>query len=307
MRIDGKAFPALLGACTLTLTVATVWLWPRLAAPGARPLTARISLLLGTQLSLAATFLITLNAWGGFYTSWGQLFGTASAKYTVTNEGPADPAKYDALSGEQFTGLRSGLTAHLQIYPPADHTDPFPVEVADLTGGAPGLSKSAYQHIADAYQVMVVVVFSPVGGCIPGVDIPGGPQGHLFWSQDLQVTLRAHYRLDPNPSAWAVAGVAQDGAAAMNLAVQDPSHYALAAAAGDWTHVPPQQTWPGLDRYLASVPEPHANLLYDPTPGNIPLKLRTSTGALHVTQRQGLTLLDALNWLGESLDAGARG
>jgi hypothetical protein len=335
MRIDGKAFLSLLGVCTLALAVATVWLWPRLAGSGAKPLAGRISLLLGTQLSLAATLLFTVNALGGFYTSWGQLFGTASAKYTLADRGPADPARYDGQSldatspgkrgappGAQPTyagslnGLRSGLTAGLQIYLPADYSSPqdahrrFPVEVVDLTGSSQGLNVAGYQQVAETYQVMVVVVDAAAPSTasapdIPGVNVPGGAQGRLFWAQDLQGALRAHYRVAPYAAGWGVAGVGQDGTAAVNLAIQDPAHYGLAAAAGDWTHTDGQQSWPGIDTYLASVPAPNASLLYDPGAGAVPQKLQASSGALRITRQPGLTLAEELDWLGRSMDANA--
>ncbi|WP_034267400.1 hypothetical protein [Actinospica robiniae] len=326
MRIDGKAFLLLLGVGTLALAAATVWLWPRLAGSGAKALIGRSSLLLGTQLALAATFLFAVNAWGGFYTSWGQLFGTASAKYSVTDRGAADAGQYDAkaldgvarwprasragLSGARLSGLRSGLDAGLQIYPPADYATRrdehrrFPVEIVDLTGGAAGLSAATYQQVANTYQVMVAVVTSSVQD-IPGVDVPDGRQGRLFWAQDLQAALTAHYRLDPYAPDWGIAGVGPDGTAAVNLAVQDPSHYGLAAAAGDWTHTDPQQSWPGIGKYLASVPTPNISLLYDPSAGAIPQRLRATSGALKVTRQRGLTLLGELDWLGQTIDANA--
>ncbi|MBR7832331.1 hypothetical protein KDL01_03625 [Actinospica durhamensis] len=387
MRIDGKGFLATLGVCTLVLAVLTVWLWPRLAGSGAKALAGRVGLLLGTQLSLAATFLFAVNALGGFYTSWGQLFGTASAKYTIVNRGASDAAKADAraLTGAsartggggsgggrgsgrggpgsgsgglaatksfiaaELGGVRSGLSASLQIYPPTDYASRaeahrhYPVEVVNLTGGSPSLASAIYQQVANTYQVMVVVVTgtsdaapasptatvstasagstastsstastAPTGSTgsaslltIPGVNVPHGEQGQLFWSQDLQGALRAHYRVDASAPDWGMAGVGQDGTAAVNLAVQDPSHYGLAAAGGDWTHTAASESWPGIDTYLASVPMPAVALLYDPTVGDVPARIQASSGALRITRHSGLTLVDELDWLGRSLEANA--
>ena len=406
MRIDGKGFLATLGLCTLVLAVLTVWLWPRLAGSDARAMAGRLGLLLGTQLSLAATFLFAVNALGGFYTSWGELFGTASAKYTIVNRGASDAARADAraltgafartggsrpgrgsgrggsgsgpgrsASGESFIaaelgGLRSGLNAGLQIYPPTDYTSRtdahrhYPVEVVNLTGGAPSLAAAVYQQVANTYQVMVVVVTdtpasaptsaapgassvpaatttpatstasgsAPASGFvstgstgatrstgstgatdatpllaipISGVNVPHGEQGQLFWSQDLQGALRAHYRVDASAPDWGMAGVGQDGTAAVNLAVQDPSHYGLAAAGGDWTHTAAPDSWPGIDTYLASVPLPDVALLYDPTAGDVPAMIQASSGALRVIRHPGLTLVGELDWLGRSLETNA--
>jgi hypothetical protein len=320
MRIDGKGFLVLLGVCTLVLAVLTVWLWPRLAGRDRKALAGRIGLLLATQLSLAATFLFTVNALGGFYTSWGQLFGTASAKYTVTDKGAADPALGDAKAlgtipgALQLTGPRSGVTEALQVYPPAGYTGradaqrAYPVEVVDSTGIPVGPDPSVYQQVANTYQVIVVIVGagSP-GPAVPGVNVPHGAQGELFWAQDLQGALRARYRVAADPADWAVVGDGQDGTAAINLAVQDPDHYGLAAAIGDWTHTDAQQSWPGIDTYLASVPPPDVGLLYDPAAGAVPAKLQASTGAMRITRQQGLSLTGALDWLGQSIDANADG
>jgi hypothetical protein len=87
--ITSKDFLILLGLVTVAFAVATLWLWPRLAGHGPRPLAGRIGLLLGTQLSLAATFLFAVNAAGGFYTSWSQLLGDSSSKYHLNNAGAA--------------------------------------------------------------------------------------------------------------------------------------------------------------------------------------------------------------------------
>lgn len=350
MRIDGKVFLSVLAAGTVALAVAAVWLWPRLAGAGAKALAGRIGLLLATQLSVAATLLFAVNAWGGFYTSWGQLFGTASSKYTVTNRGAADPEGYDAKAlvitspvaasaagtaprGAHLSGLCSGLSADLVIYQPTGYVKPaaarrgFPVEVVDLTGGATGvgttgvgttgvsttgvgttglgtagLSATAYQQIANAYRVLVVVVSAPAA--IPGVNVPEGSQGELFWAQDLPQALGAHYRIAAYPGAWAVAGPGPDGTAAVNLAIQDPAHYGLAAATGDWTAAADSaQSWPGIDAYLGSTPAPNVSILYDASAANVPAKLAASSGALQVAKQPNLTLTAALDWLGKSIDA----
>lgn len=325
MRIDGKVFLSVLAAGTVALAVAAVWLWPRLAGAGAKALAGRIGLLLATQLSVAATLLFAVNAWGGFYTSWGQLFGTASSKYTVTNRGAADPEGYDAKAlvatspvaasaagtaprSAHLSGLRSGLSADLVIYQPTGYVKPaaarrgLPVEVVDLTGGATGLSATAYQQVANSYRVLVVVVGAPAA--IPGVNVPEGGQGELFWAQDLPQALGAHYRIAAYPGAWAVAGPGPDGTAAVNLAIQDPAHYGLAAATGDWTAAADSaQSWPGIDAYLGSTPAPNVSILYDASAANVPAKLAASSGALQVAKQPNLTLTAALDWLGKSIDA----
>jgi hypothetical protein len=350
VRINGKLFIILLGSATLALALLTLWLWPRLAGRGVRPVAGRIALLLGTQLSLAAAFLFTANAFGGFYTSWGQLFGTASAQMRLADSGPPAGAAADAgqllgFAGRgrgRMVGVRSGLSVQLEVFTPAgyasgsggaakgskagrppgeggptNHAAPvhngvaagspaagFPVEIVDLTGGAGGRRLPDFQHLADVYRLIVAVVSDPpAGAAIPGVNVPDGPQGELFWGQDLRSALAARYRVEQNAADWGIAGAGASGAAAINLAVQDSTRYGLAAAVGDWTDVPARDSWPGIDRYLADAPAPAVRLLYDAAAPEIPDRIRTSDGPLLVAGQSDLDLTGALDWLGASIDA----
>ena len=329
MRIDGKLFLILLGLATLALAVLTLWVWPRLAGRGSRPVAGRIGLLLGTQLGLAATFLALVNDLGGFYTSWGQLFGTASSQYRLDDHGSAgngdadagqlrlsggkggEGARADGTSGE-VTGVRSGLNAQITVYLPAGYQPgpkarPLPVEVVDLTGADVQASSGApapdYQKLADSYHVLVALVSRPSGPAIPGVNVPEGTQGELFWSQDLRQALATHYTVDVPAADWGIVGSGECGGAAINLVVQDPARYGIAAAVGDWTAAPAQDDWPGIDRYLGSVPAPAVRLLYDSSAPNIPSRLRNSDGPLLVAGQSDLSFSAAADWLGASLDA----
>jgi hypothetical protein len=324
VRINGKAFLILLGLITLALAVATLWLWPRLAGRGARPVAGRIALLLGTQLGLAATVLFTINALGGFYTSWGQLFGTASSRYQLTNAGAPGGAAQDSsqlnLGASQqgvLHGMRSGLSAHLAVFLPKSQgraggpagAQSLPVEVVDLTGGDPfaGGNQGApdFQKLADTHHVLVAVVTdaSPSAAPIPGVNVPAGAQGELFWSQDLRAALAARFPVDQDAADWGIAGAGRSGGAAIDLAVQDSGRYGLAAAAGDWTAESAQDSWPGIDKYLGAVPAPAVRLFYDSSAPGIPSRIRADDGPLVVATRSGLELGAALDWLGASLDA----
>ena len=314
MNIVGKGFLLLLGFVTLASAGLTLWLWPRLAGRGAKPVAGRIGLLLGTQLCLAATFLFTINALGGFYTSWAQLFGDSSTQYHLNNAGVPAAAVHDtqqlvvASNGRgRLTGVRSGVIAQVEVYTPAEYAAKsakrFPVEVVDLTGYTATGVLPNYRQLATMYHLIVAVVTS--AAVVPGVNVPAGTQGELFWSQDLRTALTSHYRVDASAADWGVAGVGQSGGAAINLAVQDSTHYGLAAAVGDWTGAPPQDSWPGIDRYLGGVPTPSVRLLYDPTAPNIPQRLRPTGGPLQVATQSGLTLNSALTWLGASILANA--
>ena len=316
MNIVGKGFLILLGFATLVSAALTLWLWPRLAGRGVRPVAGRIGLLLGTQLTLAATFLFTINALGGFYTSWAQLFGDSSTQYNLNNAGEPAVTQHDtqqlvvATDGHgNLAGVRSGVTAQVQVFTPANYLARpeaavrFPVEVVDLTGYSTTGAPPPFQQLATTHHVIVAVVTA--NAVVPGVNVPAGTQGELFWSQDLRTALTSHYRVDTSPADWGVAGVGQSGGAAINLAVQDSTRYGLAAAVGDWTSAPPQDSWPGVDRFLAGVPTPAVRVLYDPTAPGIPSRLRMTDGTLQVATQSSLTLNSALDWLAESIQADA--
>jgi hypothetical protein len=316
VNIVGKGFLLLLGFITLVSAGLTLWLWPRLAGRGVRPAAGRIGLLLGTQLSLAATFLFTVNALGGFYTSWAQLLGDSSTQYHLNNAGEPGAAAHDtqqlavASDGRgQVAGVRSGVNAQVEVFTPANYASApeaakrFPVEIVDLTGYSATGALPDYQRTATTHHVIVAVVTS--SAVVPGVNVPGGTQGELFWSQDLRTALTSHYRADASATDWGVAGVGQSGGAAINLAVQDSTHFGLAAAVGNWTSAPPQDSWPGIDRFLAGVPTPAVRVLYDPTAPNVPSRLRLTSGSLQVATQSGLSLNSALDWLGASTQANA--
>ena len=317
MGIMSKGFLLLLGLVTLALALLTLWLWPRLAGHGARPLAGRIGLLLGTQLSLAATFLFTVNAFGGFYTSWSQLLGDSSSQYHLNNAGAPGAAVHDtqqlvlgADGHGQLVGVRSGVDAELSVFTPTDYMSPaaatkhFAVEVVDLTGGYAGQTLPNFQQLATTYRLIVAVVTDSAStGPVPGVNVPEGTQGELFWSQDLRTALASHYRVAASSADWGVAGVGRSGGAAINLAVQDSTRYALAAAVGAWTGGSAQDSWPGVDKYLTGVPTPVVRLLYDASAPNIPSKIRATDGQLQVVTQTGLTLNSALDWLGASIEA----
>lgn len=326
MRINGKLFLIALGMASIALAVLALWLWPRFAGRGSRPVAGRIVLLLATQLSLAASVLVLINDLGGFYTSWGQLLGTASARYRLTDQGSAAVGENAGQlrlgvgpgGRGELVGLRSGLTAQIAVYLPAGyHRGPkaaaLPVEVVDLTGAAsqvpvPLGPAPDYQKLADSYRLLVAVVSGPSGeSAIPGVNVPEGAQGELFWSQDLRQALAARYRVDAPAADWGILGAAESGTAAIDLAVQDPAHYGLAAAVGsDWTSAPAPDSWPGVDRYLSAVPSPAVRLLYDSSAPDVPSRIRSSDGPLVVVSRSGLSLTAAADWLGASIDATER-
>ena len=69
--------------------VLTVRFWGRLSGPGAGRLGSRAAALLGTQVTMLAACAAVLNADFAFYTSWHDLFGTASGAVSASVAGTA--------------------------------------------------------------------------------------------------------------------------------------------------------------------------------------------------------------------------
>lgn len=126
---------------TLVLTVlvavalfaGTVWLWPRLARRGWRPVSGRIGLLFATQLSLFVSLGLAANHAYGFYASWADLFGRETDQGVVVDHTPGNrsrgPLKVTEIGNvpgrEAFGRHRSGRFRRSTSSAPR-HTSPAP-------------------------------------------------------------------------------------------------------------------------------------------------------------------------------------
>ncbi|AZQ72433.1 esterase [Streptomyces luteoverticillatus] len=64
----------------------TVWIWPRLAGRGVRPVLGRLGVIATTQLTIMASLALAVNSWGGFYGTWNQLLGRVDKAPVNVNE-----------------------------------------------------------------------------------------------------------------------------------------------------------------------------------------------------------------------------
>lgn len=183
------------------LGAATIWWWPRFAAPGAAMLFARIGLFAAAQFALLMVLLVAVNNYFLFYASWSDLLGTndqpvhiqansreASIKpdggghplarqvTTLGQSAKPDPARDGRIEQVQIQGARTGLTTEAYVFlPPQYFQKPFaerrfPV-VYDFTG-YPGLPEqlitrlhvpntAAKEMNAGLVQPMVIVMMRP--------------------------------------------------------------------------------------------------------------------------------------------------
>ncbi|MEV4742215.1 alpha/beta hydrolase-fold protein [Streptomyces sp. NPDC049555] len=78
----------------------TVWVWPRLAGRGVRPVLGRLAAIATTQLAVMAALALAVNSWGGFFGTWNQLLGRVDkAPVNVTEMGGNGP--YATVTGSK--------------------------------------------------------------------------------------------------------------------------------------------------------------------------------------------------------------
>jgi enterochelin esterase-like enzyme len=183
------------------LGAATIWWWPRFAAPGVTMLFARIGLFAAAQFALLMVLLVAVNNYFLFYASWSDLLGTndqpvhiqansheaairpdgtghplARQVTTLGQRAKPDPARDGRIEQVQIQGARTGLTTEAYVFlPPQYFQKPFaerrfPV-MYDFTG-YPGLpeqlitrlhvpSTAAKEMNAGLVQPMVIVMMRP--------------------------------------------------------------------------------------------------------------------------------------------------
>lgn len=169
MELTSSGLIGLLFLAAVGITGATVWLWPRFAARGIRPVLSRLGLLVASQLALTVAMVAAINSYFLFYGNWGELLGTqqgtAQVKHNdrasavspanplgrsisalVDKEHRRDPAKYGQLESIHIPGVRTGFRQHAYISLPPEYFRPefqkrkFPVAL--MLTGYPGSAKS---------------------------------------------------------------------------------------------------------------------------------------------------------------------
>lgn len=342
MGLTGKLFLVVLGLIALASCGLTVWLWPRLAGSGPRPVAGRIGLLLTTQFVILLTVAALVNDLFGFYTSWSDLFGIGSQRYQLKDSGsvqqgvnasqlhggatasPTPTAHASAKPGKPvadtqvtstLVGLRSGITARLQVFLPpqydtaADAHHYYPAIVVDDTAD-PGLATLASDLMSAARQqpsAVVVIVHAEGKAAIPCVDQPGAATAGLFWGQDLRTALATSYRVRLDPAAWGALGSGPGDDCALSLALEDAGRYSAAAVVGPWTRNGPPGSPADPAWWLSNYPPPPSRLLLAAAgtppqailggPAHPPLQVTTAPGST--------TAYDALGWLARTLQNGA--
>jgi S-formylglutathione hydrolase FrmB len=170
VELTSTGLISLLFLAAIGATGATVWLWPRFAARGIRPVFARLGLLLASQLTVTLAMVAVVNSYFLFYGSWGELLGTQTENAQVKHNDSAstvnrpanplgrslsglansehrkDPEKYGQLENITIPGVRTGFSQHAYVLLPPEYFQSrfenrkFPVAI--MLTGYPGSTLS---------------------------------------------------------------------------------------------------------------------------------------------------------------------
>jgi len=279
LGLTSPALAVVLAAAAVVALAGTLWWWPRLAAPGLRPLMLRIAALVALQVSVLGLIFVVANRSAEFYSSWSDLFGTDSASGAIVAVGTGSsqtiaPVKVISaapvpvpgrrriqggrLQTVQIHGQLSGLTAPGFVYLPPRYqrapatAAPLPVVVVisdhlgskDSAFSAGRLAATAAGQIAAGRLKPLIMVMLParVGSQAADqgcLDVPAGPQAGTFFSQDLPQAVESAYRAVRGPAGWALLADSSGGYCAMQLAMTDSQVYSVAVAPPADYTVPP--------------------------------------------------------------------
>ncbi|MCL6737888.1 alpha/beta hydrolase [Streptomyces neyagawaensis] len=268
------------------LFVGTVWLWPRLARRGWRPVCGRIGVLLATQVAVFAAIGLTANQAFGFYASWADLFGRETGQGVVVDHDDAEtggplrvldtrpvnvtgggrPEVGGQIQKVEIVGRTSRIASPAYVYLPPEYFQPryrtrsFPAAVV-LTG-YPGTAEALIEGLRfpqtahtlareGKAQPMILVMMRPTVAPprdTECVDVPGGPQTETFFARDLPDAVGHHYRVGRRPGSWGVIGDSTGGYCALKLAVHHPGTYAAGAGLSPYYKAPIDPTTGDLFR-----------------------------------------------------------
>ncbi|MEU8569401.1 alpha/beta hydrolase-fold protein [Streptomyces pathocidini] len=265
MGLTSKKVLLLAVVAAVLLFASTVWLWPRLARGGVRPVLGRICLLLMTQVLILAAGGLVANSYFGFYSSWADLLGTDQEMGTVVDHGRegagqlevlgtqgvgvpngGDPRKAGRIEKVEIRGRGTGITAPAYVYLPPQYFQPryagtrFPAAVV-LTG-YPGTAENLITRLkypqtatrriqAGAMRPTVLVLMRPTVApprdteC---VDVPGGPQAESFFTKDLRGAVASHYRVGGQARSWGAIGNSTGGYCAVKMTMRNPGAFSVA-------------------------------------------------------------------------------
>jgi enterochelin esterase-like enzyme len=350
--LTSRVLVAVLAVVAGLLFAGLLGVWPRLAGPGAQRVALRVLALCAVQASILCLTFVIVNRINNFYSSWSDLFGRyasggtlAAVSHGATGSSalvsvlatrsvrvPGRRRAAGTLQTVMIRGELSGLTLDGHIYLPPGYRDgarrprkyPFILTIAaSQRGGAspygPGrlATSTAMRIVAGQLQPVIVVMLPPGLRSDPGcLNIPGGPQAALFFTQDLRTAIGSRYRGNIQRTRWALLGDKSGGYCALQLALTNaPMFAAVVVPPGSYQTPPGPAAWDGSPQLrqqddllwlVRHQPGQPISVLFTGSRTDSPFfsLARAPMRVASAPLQTGLwPLAPALDWLGRSLNA----
>lgn len=253
MNLTGWPLVALVGAATVAAPVVAVLVWRRSrdrVGGGVLRTVGRWSAVLGCQvLAVSLTFLVVNNDFG-FYSSWGDLFGTSSTVARLTTQNLVRPG--DGRVEVMDVPDQTGGTLPVLVWLPPQYDQPaysqakFPVTV--VLPGQPSNPQAMFRHFnfgAEATQAIehhlakpFIAVFPPLMTNPPRdtecTDIPHGPQAETWLTTGVRNAVLKQARASTDPGLWSAMGYSTGAFCAVKLVLSHPRLFAAAVGFGGY-------------------------------------------------------------------------
>jgi len=326
--------------------------WPRLAGPGARRVALRVLALTAVQASILSLTFVIVNRSNNFYSSWSDLLGrsTGGGILAAVSHGrtgssalvsvlatrsvrvPGQRRSAGTLQTVLIRGELSGLTVGGHIYLPPGYRDAaqrpgrYPViltiAASQLNGASPYgarrlASSIAMRIVAGRLQPVIVIMLPPGVRSDPGcLNIPGGPQAALLFTQDLRTAIGSAYRGNTQRTRWGLLSDKSGGYCALQLALTNapmfaavvvpPGRYQAPTGPPAWDGSPQLRHQDDLLWLVRHQPGQPISVLVagSRTDGPFFSLARAPMRVAWAPSQTGLwPLAPALDWLGRSLNA----
>jgi S-formylglutathione hydrolase FrmB len=169
MGLTSRKLELLVAVLALASFVGTIYLWPRLSGRNWKAVLGRVGTLMLSQLLSLMALALVANNWGGFYSSFSDLFGTdqGSTPTIVDHSRQASDGK-----GAGGVTVQGSKPVALQLGGAASGAKGGTVEQVTIHGGSTGLTEEGYVYLPAAYKdsayktkkFPVVVVFTGYPG-----------------------------------------------------------------------------------------------------------------------------------------------
>ncbi|MGI5161132.1 alpha/beta hydrolase [Microbispora sp. CA-102843] len=275
MELTATEVQVLFVAIALGGLVATVWLWPRLSGPSWRSIAARVGVLVADQALLLLAVAVVVNAYFGFFGSWGDLLGTnaddapaitagtaagGAGLVRVLDSRPVEVTRPKVglpagrLEQVTITGARTGLSSSAYVYLPPQYFDKkyagrhFPV-ILGLTG-YPGDAENMVTRLDMPTLTATSILTHEIGPTVlvlmrptvapprdtECVDVPGGPQVETYFTSDVPRAVAAAFRVGTGAANWGVLGESTGGYCALKLTMRHPQAFSAAVSLSGYFH-----------------------------------------------------------------------